>query len=659
MNTQSIPEVLKRQALWCVWKRNEENKKIPINPRNGKYGKSNDCSTFSDFETAAAVCSHGGYAGLGLGIFNGFSAIDIDHCIEDGKLSEMAQDIIKRMDSYTEISPSGTGIRIIFTASDFLYDTDRFYINHQKIGLEVYVAGATNKFVTITGNVLHAKPIREASQDLKEVLELYMGRSEKNIVPMQAPIGNEPSMLDIGLRKDRKLIAYWNGDRPRPSESENDFGFMSKLLFWTNHDGNAAIRAFWESPYVMQKDEKHKKKLLRKDYLPRLVQAAMPNCTAAEKHREWLQSQDKKNVNKNTEKENNVMENRMPSIISAKSLQKATFPPVSYLVDGLLPQGTSLLSAASKIGKSWLVLDMGLKIASGSPFWGKKTAKVGVLYFALEDSYSRLQNRMDKLLRGAEAPEGFYFAVDAPTMDNNFLGCVKKYLEYDPAIKLLIIDTLQKVRGQALPREQAYQQDYREMGLIKKFADEHGISVLFVHHNRKIRDDSDPFNMISGTNGIMGAADTALVITKKKREDREATLHITGRDVEQNDLAIRFNADWCQWELEGTATEMEAAEQRKSYDSDPIIRAIKTLLDRSPEGKWKGNATKLMTEGKAVLHMPISHSSQAVGNFLNSIPSEMFADDGIGYTSSSNGNAGKVYHFWRYPKEDEFEAVEF
>lgn len=353
------------------------------------------------------------------------------------------------------------------------------------------------------------------------------------------------------------------------------------------------------------------------------------------------------------------MNNKVPSIISAKSLQKATFPPVSYLVDGLLPQGTSLLSAASKIGKSWLVLDMGLKIASGSPFWGKKTTKVGVLYFALEDSYSRLQKRMDKLLRGAEAPEGFYYAIDALTMDNNFLGCVKKYLEDDPTIKLLIIDTLQKVRGQALPREQAYQQDYREMGLIKKFADEHGISVLFVHHNRKMRDDSDPFNMISGTNGIMGAADTALVITKKKREDKEATLHITGRDVEQSDLEICFNSDWCKWELQGTTAEMEAAEQRKSYNSSPIIRAIKMLLHNSPEGVWDGNATKLMTEGKAVLHMPISHSTQAVGRYLKSIPVEMFANDGIYYSSSGNGTAGDNHHFCLCPKEDEFEAVEF
>lgn len=298
MKTQNIPEVLKQKTLWCVWKRNEENKKIPINPRTGKYGKSNDCSTFSDFETAAAVCSHGGYAGLGLGIFNGFSAIDIDHCIEDGKLSEMAQDIIKRMDSYTEISPSGTGIRIIFTVSGFIYDTDRFYINNQKLGLEVYVAGATNKFVTITGDVLHAKPIREASQSLTKVLELYMGRSRKNIVPMQAPIENEPSMLDIGLRKDRKLIAYWNGVRPLPSESENDMGFMAKLLYWTNRNVDAAIQAFLSSPYALQKDEKHKKKMLRKDYLPRVAQAAMPNCTAAEKHREWLQRQNKKNIRK-------------------------------------------------------------------------------------------------------------------------------------------------------------------------------------------------------------------------------------------------------------------------------------------------------------------------------------------------------------------------
>lgn len=658
MKQKNIPTSLKQNALWCVWKWNGENKKIPINPITGEYGQSNNRSTFSDFETAATVCDRDGYAGLGLGIFNGFSAIDIDHCIEKGQLSEMAKDIIDRMDSYTEISPSGTGIRIIFTVKDFAYDTDRFYINNQKIGLEVYVSGATNKFVTITGDTLCKKPIRSAAESLSEVLQLYMGRATKSITPKQTPLTKETSLLDIGLQKDKKLIAYWSGDRPLQSESENDMGFMAKLLYWTNGNVDVAIQAFLSSPYAMQKDDKHKKKLNRKDYLPRVAQAAMPNCTAAEKSREWQEKQNKK-VKKSTEKENNTMENKMPSIISAKSLQKAIFPPVTYLVDGFLPMGTSILSAASKIGKSWLVLDMGLKIAAGVPFMGKQTTQTGVLYFALEDSLPRLQSRMEKLLNGSEAPDGFYFAVDAPTMDNQFLDCVKAYLDEDPTIKLLIIDTLQKVRGQARHGEQAYQQDYREMGLIKKFADQHGISVLFVHHNRKMKDDSDPFNMISGTTGIMGAADTALVITKKKREDKEATLHITGRDVEQSDLEIWFDSEWCRWELVGTAKEVKDEKQRQSYYTSPIIKAVKALLHNSPDGKWKGNAKKLMTEGEMILHMPISHSSQAVGNYLGSIPIEMFMNDGIGFTPSPNGNAGHIYQFWFLPKEDEFDNVEF
>lgn len=162
--------------------------------------------------------------------------------------------------------------------------------------------------------------------------------------------------------------------------------------------------------------------------------------------------------------------------MSAQDLQKAQLPPVRYLVADILPEGTSLLSAASKIGKSWFVLDMGMKIATGSPFMDKQTTQVGVLYFALEDSWSRLQKRMNKLLGDDTAPEQFYFVTEAANLDDGFLDVVSNYTKEHPDIKLLIIDTLQKIRGQALPRESAYQQDYREMGLVKKYADDHGIS---------------------------------------------------------------------------------------------------------------------------------------------------------------------------------------
>lgn len=168
MNYNNIPATLKENALWCVWKY-EEHGKVPYNPNTGNHARTNDTSTFADFETALTVFENGGYDGLGLGIFGSIGAIDIDHCIEEGEFSNMAHDIIDRMNSYTEISPSGNGIRIIFTVNGFEYDKERYYINNQKKGLEVYVAGATIKFVTITGERINESHIIDCTEKLTEV----------------------------------------------------------------------------------------------------------------------------------------------------------------------------------------------------------------------------------------------------------------------------------------------------------------------------------------------------------------------------------------------------------------------------------------------------------------------------------------------------------
>ena len=223
-----------------------------------------------------------------------------------------------------------------------------------------------------------------------------------------------------------------------------------------------------------------------------------------------------------------AQEEAKPGIVvtSAVDLQNADLPPTVFLITDILPDGTSIISAASKIGKSWMVLDMGLCIAAGDPFMNKPTVKCGVLYLALEDSLSRLQDRMNKILGGRTPPAGFLFATEAPTLDNGLLDKLDRILNQFPETKLIIIDTLQKIRGRALPRESSYEQDYREMGEVKSHMDKNGVSVLFVHHNRKMKDEDDPFNMISGTNGIMGAADTIWAIIKGKRSDNEATLTV-------------------------------------------------------------------------------------------------------------------------------------
>ncbi|MBD5130474.1 MAG: AAA family ATPase [Ruminococcaceae bacterium] len=344
-------------------------------------------------------------------------------------------------------------------------------------------------------------------------------------------------------------------------------------------------------------------------------------------------------------------------IMPAPVLQTADLPPVKFLIEGILPDGTSLLTAASKIGKSWMVLDLGLCQAAGKPFMGHQTNQCGVLYLALEDSLHRLQNRMNKILKGKPAPEQFYFATEAPKLDNGLLDTLDDHLKKNPDTRLIIIDTLQKIRGQALPREAAYAQDYREMETVKSFLDKRGVSAIFVHHNRKMRDDDDPFNMISGTNGIMGAADTIWTITKAHRADEEATLHITGRDVEQSDTVIRFDkGDW-RWKPVGSADWLAEQRARLEYDGSPIVKTIKKLLDQSPGHRWDGTAKDLMDAGKYIARTYLAPSTKKLGKDIAALEKPLFDYDGIVHSAGSNGTGGKKHSFY-YQDLSQFEELE-
>ena len=159
MDYKNIPQELKNEGLFCVWKQTDRGK-TPINPVTSAFAKSNNPNTFNTYQvilqyiTQYYVRNVDGKitGGLGLGIFNGFSAIDIDDCIVDGKLSDMAADIVEYVNSYTELSPSGNGIRIIFRTKTRI-NKDTHYINNRNRGLEIYIDGNTNKFVTLTGRI--------------------------------------------------------------------------------------------------------------------------------------------------------------------------------------------------------------------------------------------------------------------------------------------------------------------------------------------------------------------------------------------------------------------------------------------------------------------------------------------------------------------------
>ena len=269
----NIPQELKLDALWCAWKyvTNDGGDLIkkPFFVLTGHGAKSNNASTFVSYPTLCQYLdnylSFDGetgrqLGGAGLGIFKGYSAIDIDHCVdENGTISDMAQELIDFCKSYTEFSPSRTGIRIIFKSSIYI-DKNKYYINNAKRGLEIYISDNTNKFVTITGNKISGDMINAV--DLTAMLEKYMKRSTPLSVDPISPISEVNVSLDYALTKDQKLWNLWTNQAPgsHSNESELDMALACKLAFYCNNDTAKMMEAFMSSPYYMSKDEKHKNK---------------------------------------------------------------------------------------------------------------------------------------------------------------------------------------------------------------------------------------------------------------------------------------------------------------------------------------------------------------------------------------------------------------
>ena len=269
-NAGNLPAQLREQGLFCCWRyeeRDGKKTKVPYNPRTGGKAQSTNPATFTPLSVALRALERDGYDGIGVGVFGSLGAIDIDHCVsEAGELSPMAYDIIDTMQGYTEFSPSGKGLRILFTVPEgFQYNKARYYINNQKAGLEVYIAGATQKYVTVTGNALTPRlALGERGEQLAAVLEKYMVRPKvKTPTPRAAPLdwgaeiggSGAVDLDDLTLiqrakrsKNGAQFAALWAGDTTGyKSASEADIALCNALAFWTNKDPARMDRLFRQS----------------------------------------------------------------------------------------------------------------------------------------------------------------------------------------------------------------------------------------------------------------------------------------------------------------------------------------------------------------------------------------------------------------------------
>ena len=172
---------------------------------------------------------------------------------------------------------------------------------------------------------------------------------------------------------------------------------------------------------------------------------------------------------------------KLPKAISAEELLSTPLPPVKWIIPGLLPAGLALFAGPSKAGKSWLTLWLCLQIAQGNPVWNREIEPRTVIYFSLEDTFNRLQNRIFQLIDGRDAPERLILQTECPSIGQGLEEQVESLIHTYCDVGLIVIDTLQKVRVSD-GNGGMYANDYKEAGALKKLADKYGICILLIHH---------------------------------------------------------------------------------------------------------------------------------------------------------------------------------
>ncbi|MDD7940454.1 AAA family ATPase [Actinomycetospora lutea] len=253
-----------------------------------------------------------------------------------------------------------------------------------------------------------------------------------------------------------------------------------------------------------------------------------------------------------------------PTSFTAEELMRMTFAPPRWAVPGIVPEGVTMLAGPPKVGKSWLSMGLAVAVASGGKALGAIdiTEAGDVLYLALEDTDRRLRDRLGKVLAGAPLPRGrLTFSIQCEPLDAGGDERIAEWLEAHPDRRLVVIDVLARVRGRTDPRGSAYDADYRVMSRAKRLADDYGVAVVVVHHTRKAAAD-DFLDLLSGTQGLAGGADGVMVL-QRARGQADGTLHVVGRDVDEQELALSFSAEHGTWSLlEGPALEHLVSDTR-------------------------------------------------------------------------------------------------
>lgn len=626
----NLPAKLRESGLFCCWRyeqRDGKPTKPPFDPITGNYAQSNNLATFAPLPVALRAMERGQYDGIGVGVFGNLGAIDIDHCLDEaGKLSELAQDIAGMMGAYTEVSPSGHGLRILFTVPEgFQYDKAKYYINRKEIGLEVYIAGATQKYVTVTGNTFTpGLDLEERGEQLRAALEKYMMRPRAKTPtapPPSAPLdwsaeigGSAPAerlpaawaMADLELIERAKrskngaaFSALWAGDiTGYKSHSEADIALCNALAFWTNKDAGRVDRLFRQSG--LYRPDKWDRPQSGSTYGAITIQNAIDTTRQGYDPAVYRQSaaQDFAPV---------VDQAPKPRLVRACDVP---YEPPRWTIAPYFQRGKgTLVQGDNGAGKTAFLCAIAAHVTTGTPLLGLPIESPGdVVMLSVEDDLPILRGRI-------EADGGDLTKMHFMT---NAAGLTFTSAEIEAAVKqvnakMIIFDPIQAFMGAGVDMFRA-NETRPELAKLFETCDRNDCSCAIISHMGKAGDKS-PVNRSLGSVDIPAAMRSILELTINPDNEGECIMvHVKCSNAPKGQsiaytIGDRGGVHWVGFSPM-TVNDLAVINKRKErkdkgvpYENEPLVQVFNQLItDRPGGGFW--SYAELKSEGAKILGFP-------------------------------------------------------
>ena len=478
----NLPQELKSLPIWCSWryvkKRNRDKPdKIPFNPLTGENARTNNPDDFVSFKDA--VSNTDGYDGIGVIVPDGVVFIDIDGCVENGIINDFAVEIIRKMDMPFEVSPSGEGLRGYCKATDFTYDKKKYYIINRKIGMEIYT-GASNRFLTLTGNTINDTEFGERGEQLQALLDEYMRRPipllDKSELPQGCSYLADDEVIEKGMKMKNhgdKFGRVWHGDTSDfPSHSEADLYLAGRLAFLCGRDYQQMERLFSLSELGQRE------KWERADYKHDTLTQAIMGC------KEIYDPLHGRNKTADVFS----VEDAHGLVIPATEIKAQAVP---WLIEGvIIRKSLSSIQGLPGSGKSWLTCALAVAVANGGTFPKAdgemmKLPQGRVLICNFDDSVEfGLMPRLIKLGMSDEGRKRIFFldstAAAGITFSDKRLAAVFKEFKPD----LAIFDTLQHFVSGKTDFHRANEMN-EAIVKIKVLSEQYNTGTVIVQHVNK------------------------------------------------------------------------------------------------------------------------------------------------------------------------------